>query len=281
MQGMNFTVSHKFIKDGCVVGAVCLMQNGSTVFLRKAKFRNFFSVNKCLNAKLSSNDSLLSMLNGIPELELSGNRRVLFHGSKFGIKGGILPNKSRVACDFGLGFYMGTSEKQVRDRIVNEPNGVFYSAYADMSNLNVYTFKNMRDWCFFIGVNRGFIHLSDIPKFKETFDRINASDVIVGDIADDTMQSVFPDFLIGNITDIVLQKSLVCANLGTQYVFKTVNACNSVIILGKENWDEHKRLFMKGEQRKTLASLERKVDAIKQQNRRYGKFIDELKEEYK
>lgn len=281
MQGMNFTISHKFIKDGCVVGAVCLMQSGGTVFLRKVNFRAFFSKNKCLNAKLSANDSLLSLSDGIPELELSGNKRVLFHGSKFGIQGGIAPNKSRVACDFGLGFYTGTSEKQARERIVDESNGIFYSVYADMSNLNVYTFKNMRDWCFFVGVNRGFIKLRDIPKFEETFNRIKSSDVIVGDIADDTMQSVFPDFLIGNITDVALQKCLMCANLGTQYVFKTVKACSSITVLGKECWDERKRLFMKSEQRKSLAAIERKVDTVKQQNRRYGKFIDELKEEYK
>lgn len=281
MQGMNFTVSHKFIKDGCVVGVACLMQNGDTVFLRKVNFRAFFGKNKCLNAKLSTNDSLLSLSAGIPELELSGNKRVLFHGSKFGIQDGIAPNKSRVACDFGLGFYTGISKNQARERIVDESNGIFYSVYADMSNLDVYTFKNMRDWCFFVGVNHGFIKLRDIPKFEETFNRVKSSDIIVGDIADDIMQSVFSDFLIGNITDIALKKCLICANLGAQYVFKTAEACSSITFLGKECWDERKRLFMKSEQRKSLASFKRKVDIIKQRNRRNGKFIDELKEEYK
>lgn len=37
---------------------------------------------------------------------------ILYHGSKSGIKGDIAP-KSRDACDFGQGFYMGDLPDQL------------------------------------------------------------------------------------------------------------------------------------------------------------------------
>ena len=40
---------------------------------------------------------------------------ILYHGSRGGLHGPIAP-KSRVRCDFGKGFYMGTDENQAKKK---------------------------------------------------------------------------------------------------------------------------------------------------------------------
>ena len=62
----------------------------------------------------------------------AGNKLVLYHGSKKGIVGDIAPI-SREECDFGSGFYMGTSPLQPLTLICNEDKPEFYTVELDMA----------------------------------------------------------------------------------------------------------------------------------------------------
>ena len=53
--------------------------------------------------------TLNRIANTTKDISLSEGRILLYHGSKSGIEGIIEP-KSRAQCDFGKGFYMGTTE---------------------------------------------------------------------------------------------------------------------------------------------------------------------------
>ena len=64
----------------------------------------------------------------------TGNRLVLYHGSKKGISGEIAPI-SREECDFGSGFYMGTSTLQPLSLICNEDKPKFYAVELDLTGL--------------------------------------------------------------------------------------------------------------------------------------------------
>jgi hypothetical protein len=48
----------------------------------------------------------------------------LYHGSRGGIEGDIEPC-SRLHCDFGKGFYMGTDKQQAKSLVCNEHAPVF------------------------------------------------------------------------------------------------------------------------------------------------------------
>lgn len=58
----------------------------------------------------------------------------LYHGSKNGLNGKIQPI-SRKLCDFGQGFYMGTSMEQPSTLICNYSGSILYTLELDDSNL--------------------------------------------------------------------------------------------------------------------------------------------------
>ena len=65
---------------------------------------------------------------------------ILYHGSKSGIKGDIAP-KSRDACDFGQGFYMGDLPDQPKGLIAEFPDNRFYELDCDFAGLKIKTFE--------------------------------------------------------------------------------------------------------------------------------------------
>ena len=85
---------------------------------------------------------------------------ILYHGSKSGIKGDIAP-KSRDACDFGQGFYMGVLPDQPKGLIAEFPDNRFYELDCDFAGLKIKTFEedanDQIDWALFIAYNRGLL----------------------------------------------------------------------------------------------------------------------------
>ncbi len=53
---------------------------------------------------------------------------ILYHGSRGGLQGPIAP-KSRVRCDFGEGFYMGTDENQAKASVASDETPYIYEFY--------------------------------------------------------------------------------------------------------------------------------------------------------
>lgn len=69
---------------------------------------------------------------------------LLYHGSKNGIKGDIRPI-SRIACDFGQGFYLGDKEDQPKGLIAAYPNNKFYEIEYNSEGLIEKVFEDDYD----------------------------------------------------------------------------------------------------------------------------------------
>ena len=81
-------------------------------------------------------------------------RKILYHGSKSGIKGAIAPI-SRDRCDFGKGFYTGTDPYQSLTLISDFEQSKFYVVSLDMRNLNVLNVSPNIEWAMLVVYNRG------------------------------------------------------------------------------------------------------------------------------
>ena len=87
---------------------------------------------------------------------MAGNICILYHGSRGGISGDIKPI-SRIHCDFGKGFYMGTNQNQVKSLVSNDPNPYYYRLELNIDCLDkdrVLQLTDM-DWAYFVLFNRG------------------------------------------------------------------------------------------------------------------------------
>ena len=155
--------------------------------------------------------------------KLSKNQQILYHGSKSGISGKIAPI-SRDKCDFGKGFYMGTTIEQPATLICDFEYSKIYILSVTLKNLKVLNLKDDIEWAMFIAYNRGRMDDIKNSKFYLNYKKITEKyDVIAGSIADDRIFYVLDNFFDGNITDLALTKSLSVLNLGKQYAEKHKN----------------------------------------------------------
>lgn len=158
---------------------------------------------------------------------------ILYHGSKSGIKGDITP-KSRDACDFGQGFYMGDLPDQPKGLIAEFPENRFYELDCDFTGLRIKTFEesfhDQIDWALFIAYNRGLLE-EKYRNLCEKYRAYNESyDVIIGIIADDKMTQALQRFFMGELCDAALIEAMQKVSLGKQYVAKTKEACDKAHI---------------------------------------------------
>ena len=158
---------------------------------------------------------------------------ILYHGSKSGIKGDITP-KSRDACDFGQGLYMGDLPDQPKGLIAEFPENRFYELGCDFTGLRIKTFEesfhDQIDWALFIAYNRGLLE----EKYRNLCEKYRAYnegyDVIIGIIADDKMTQALQRFFMGELCDAALIEAIQKVSLGKQYVAKTKEACDKTHI---------------------------------------------------
>lgn len=117
----------------------------------------------------------------------TGNKLVLYHGSKKGITGEIAPI-SREECDFGSGFYMGTSPLQPLTLVCNEDKPKFYTVELDMTGLRVLTVEIGMDWAMLIAYYRKEMESAKETVVYEKYAHMaDGYDVIIGYIANDRM----------------------------------------------------------------------------------------------
>lgn len=210
-----------------------------------------------------------------------GNKLVLYHGSKKGIIGDILPN-SRCECDFGRGFYMGTNPLQPLTLICNEDKPKFYTVELDLTGLKVLTVEIDMDWAMLIAYYRK--EMEDVKGtaiYEKYAHMTDGYDLVIGYIANDRMYTELSRFFNKTLTDVALINCLSALDLGKQYVAISEKACNQIKILKAESlsWLELSLLKdMSIKRRNEGISLAEKIEI---KYRREGKFFDEiLKEEY-
>lgn len=209
-------------------------------------------------------------------ISLDEGRIMLYHGSKSGLVGDIKPI-SRERCDFGKGFYMGTTPEQPLTLICDFEESKFYIVSIDVKNLVSVEIPENIDWAMVVAYHRGRMERIKGSKFYNKYGSIaSGKDLAIGSIADDRMFYVIDNFFLENITDVALVNSLSALMLGKQYVALTMKACNAIRI--------EKEIPLSFFEKKVLRKVSEKnrqtgidlANEICKSHRREGKFFDEI-----
>ncbi|MCC6095220.1 MAG: DUF3990 domain-containing protein [Eubacterium sp.] len=158
---------------------------------------------------------------------------ILYHGSRGGIEGNISPI-SRERCDFGKGFYMGTSELQAKGLVVDDSEPYFYTLKLNIKDIprNRILFLSGKEWIYNVLVNRKKSKkFNTLSVASDILEEQKKYDLIVGPIADDQMAEAFRQFNRGFISDTALEDCLNYVDYGYQFVAKTDYACNCIDII--------------------------------------------------
>ena len=215
----------------------------------------------------------------VSALKIEDGRVVLYHGSKSGLVGDIAPI-SREKCDFGKGFYMGTTPEQPLTLICDFEESKFYVVSIDVSELTTAEIPADIDWAMIVAYHRGRMERIKGSKLYNKYSTMTSGkDLAIGSIANDRMFFVIDNFFLENITDLALVNSLSALQLGKQYVALTEKACKSIKI-EKEialSFFEKKvlRKVSEGNRRKGIEL----ANEICKSYRREGKFFDEILDE--
>ena len=204
------------------------------------------------------------------------NKLILYHGSKKGITGDVAPI-SREECDFGRGFYMGTSTLQPLTLICNEDKPKFYAVELDLAGLKVLTVDVGMDWAMLIAYHRKEMESAKGTAVYEKYAHMaDGYDVIIGYIANDRMYTELFRFFNKTLTDVALINCLSALDLGKQYVAISEKACRQIRILKEEPLSPLELALLKdmsAERRKEGVAL---AEEIEVKYRREGKFFDEI-----
>lgn len=206
----------------------------------------------------------------------NNDRNIFYHGSKKGIVGDIAPI-SREECDFGQGFYMGTTPLQPLTLVCAEDKPKFYTVEFDLSGLKVIEVEIGMDWAMMIAYyRRQMDKVKYTPIYEKYAHFADGYDVITGYIANDRMYTELARFFNGTITDVALLKCLSVLDLGKQYVAITQKACDQIKILEEHDLHLLKRLALQDKSVTRRAEGIALADEIVKQYRREGLFFDEI-----
>ena len=203
-------------------------------------------------------------------------KKILFHGSKSGLKGKIRP-LSRDRCDFGAGFYMGTEPLQPLTLICDYEKSVFYIVSVPENDLRKIEVLADIDWAMLIAYHRGRMEeIAGTELYKKYAEMDKGYDIIIGKIANDRMFYVLDSFFQGNVTDIALIKSLSALQLGSQYVAVTQKACDAICIEKEVPLFWMERQILKEASEKNRQKGIEFANQICKDYRREGKYFDEI-----
>lgn len=206
--------------------------------------------------------------------------KLLYHASHNGIKGNISP-VSRHECDFGAGFYMSNRPKQTIGLVLKDEAPRKYilklnkEKSKDLKILNLT--KTPEDWFYVVMFNRGVLEDfkgTDLyEKYEHFFDDV---DIVIGQIADDSLAPAIEQFQNGIITDIVALNCIKEINIGIQVVTKTIQGCQAIDILEDEPITQKDREqgknFKKWKEEQSIGIIARNNIKFKGQ----GSYISEL-----
>ncbi len=212
----------------------------------------------------------------VSSLKIEDGRIALYHGSKNGIVGDIAPI-SREKCDFGKGFYMGTTPEQPLTLICDFVESKFYVVSIDASELTTIEISADIDWAMIVAYHRGKMEKIKGSKFYNKYSAMTSGkDLAIGSIANDRMFYVIDNFFLENITDVALINSLSALQLGKQYVALTEKACKAIKVEKEiELSFFEKKVLQKVSEGNRQKGIEL-ANEICKSHRREGKFFDEI-----
>ena len=223
-----------------------------------------------------NNIDLAKMIIESKTYDNTDDRLILYHGSKKGIDGDIAPI-SRSECDFGSGFYMGTSTLQPLTLVCAEEKPKFYTVELDLTGLKVLNVEIGLEWALLIAYYRKEMESAVGTAIYEKYANFaKGYDVIVGYIANDRMYTELSRFFNRTLTDTALIHCLSALDLGKQYVAITEKACKQIKVLKEESLSGLELAILRDmsvERRKEGIAL---ADEIEVKYRREGKFFDEI-----
>jgi hypothetical protein len=162
---------------------------------------------------------------------------IVYHGSRGGIVGEIKPT-SRIRCDFGCGFYMGTNPEQVKGLIVEDSSPVFYTLKINLKDFdrNKILILDGMDWVYSVLANRQKIkEFNNLDIVQQIINKQQDYDFMIGAIADDRMNEAMRRFQMNGLTDIGLKACLESIDYGYQIVAKSEKACKRIEILSEKD----------------------------------------------
>lgn len=246
-------------------------ENGKTMPNRMAQTQLY---NFCKERELDVVEIIVSA----KEYTDENHKLVLYHGSKKGIDGDIAPI-SRGECDFGKGFYMGTTTLQPLTLVCNEDKPKFYAVELDTTDLKVLTVDIGMDWAMLIAYYRKEMESAKgTPVYEKYAHMADGYDLIIGYIANDRMYTELSRFFNRTLTDVALINCLSALDLGKQYVAVSEKACKQIKVLKEYPLSQLELALLKNmsaERRKEGIAL---AEEIEVKYRREGKFFDEILE---
>ena len=244
-------------------------ENGKTLPNRMAQTQLY---NFCKERELD----VVEIIVNAKEYTDENNKLVLYHGSKKGIDGDIAPI-SRGECDFGKGFYMGTTTLQPLTLVCNEDKPKFYAVELDTTDLKVLTVDIGMDWAMLIAYYRKEMESAKgTPVYEKYAHMADGYDVIIGYIANDRMYTELSRFFNRTLTDVALINCLSALDLGKQYVAVSEKACKQIKVLKEYPLSQLELALLKdmsAERRKEGIAL---AEEIEIKYRREGKYFDEI-----
>ena len=244
-------------------------ENGKTMPNRMAQTQLY---NFCKERELD----VVEIIVNAKEYTDENNKLVLYHGSKKGIDGDIAPI-SRGECDFGKGFYMGTTTLQPLTLVCNEDKPKFYAVELDTTDLKVLTVDIGMDWAMLIAYYRKEMESAKGTPVYEKYAHIaDGYDLIIGYIANDRMYTELSRFFNKTLTDVALINCLSALDLGKQYVAISEKACKQIKVLKEYPLSQLELALLKdmsAERRKEGIAL---AEEIEIKYRREGKYFDEI-----
>jgi len=257
--------------------AVNRWENDRSVPENKVQDRIYdFAIGKGIDVAQLISDRIRAEYQALPKEPLFG---MFFHGSKSGIEGPIKPC-SRANCDFGPGFYMSTEVLSPLTLVCDNDDMKFYIVSMYMGKANIRMLEPCLDWAMTIAYCRGKLNrIKGTALYKKYEHMLDDKNIAIGYIADDKMYIVLKNFFEGNITDVALIDSLRALNLGLQVVALTQEICDGIKIE-----KEIKLTYLEKKVAKIKSQENRKLgvalsDKICQENRREGKYFDEILKE--
>ena len=209
-------------------------------------------------------------------VELEQGRVLLYHGSKSGIEGNIMP-KSRKQCDFGAGFYMGTEPSQALTLICDYESAKLYVVSVATDELDVLDVPADLEWAMLVAYHRGRMESVKGTSFYEKYRAMTErNDLVIGSIANDRMFHVIDSFFHGNLTDAALVNSLSALELGKQYVAVTQKGCDAVRVEKEITLSYLEKMFMKEVSEDNRVKGISLADDICKNYRREGFYFDEI-----
>ncbi len=209
--------------------------------------------------------------------ELENNHILLTHASKEGIIGNISIKYSKLANDFGPGFYCGDSYNNSISLVSRYPNSSVYFIDFNPESLLKKEFKVDLKWMLTIAYFRGKLKkYKESPIIKKIINEIENVDYIIAPIADNRMFQIIDSFIEGEITDEQCKHCLAATNLGLQYVFLNDKAINNLSILERcfISTNERKYYLDKQIEFQNISRDKTKLARIKYRGK--GKYIEEV-----